>query len=196
VTRNLDRDRRSLLLTFDDGPDRDVTPAVLERLQAYDARAVFFVVGRRAASAPDLVAAIHEGGHRVGNHTYSHRNDGNPWFLAYLNDVRRCQHAISHAIGAGPVLFRPPRGHLSPTTLMVPSLLGLRVVNWSLNVRDWACRSREEALEAARELDRRVQPGDIVLLHDDNRYLLDLLDYLLPSLRDRGFDLRNAAERL
>ncbi len=184
------------LLTFDDGPHPDTTPKVLERLAAHDARAVFFVVGRQAAAAPALLRDIHARGHRIGNHSFQHANDGDPWFLQYLRDLRRCQALVQRETGVAPRLFRPPKGHLSPTSLITPRLLGLRLVNWSMNVRDWACQSREQALAAARQLVRLTRPGDIVLLHDGNRFVVDILDHALPQFAAAGFDLRTAADRL
>lgn len=183
--------RPMLLLTFDDGPT-DVTPHVLDRLDAYGACAIFFVVGRRAEQAPALLRAILDRGHRLGNHTYEHPQTGEPSFPAYLRDVRRCQQVVQHHTGSEPSFFRPPRGHLSFASLTVPRLLGLKTMNWSLNVRDWACRTPDEARLAARRLDDQAQPGQIVLLHDDNVCVLEVLDYVLPRLVTRGFDLSTA----
>lgn len=184
-----------LLLTFDDGPNPDVTPQVLERLAAANAKAVFFVVGKLVDGAPGVLPAIERGGHVIGNHTYRHRNDRDPYLLAYYRDLQRCQAAIGrHA--RKPRWFRPPKGHLSVTSLGASRALGLRTMNWSLNVRDWACKSRDEALAAAAQFDAQVQPGHIALLHDGNRYVLDLLDYVLPRLQARGFDLHSAIDSL
>jgi peptidoglycan/xylan/chitin deacetylase (PgdA/CDA1 family) len=183
-----------LLLTFDDGPSPEVTPGVLSRLAQYQARALFFVVGKRVEAHPDLVRSLTAGGHKIGNHTYSHRNDRDPGFLDYLADVRRCQQLVETIAGDSPKHFRPPKGHLSPTSLTVPRLLGMRTMNWTLNVRDWACRTSEQALAAAQALDSQVKAGQIVLLHDDNPAVLDLLDYVLPRLAERGFDLHSAID--
>ncbi len=185
-----------LLLTFDDGPDPAVTPAVLDRLQAFDARAVFFVVGRLAEACPDLLARIRDEGHVLGNHTYTHNNERDPPFREYKRDVARCQDVVRRATGITPALFRPPKGHLSPVSLLVPRLLGLRTVNWTLGVRDWACRSGEAAMTAAALLEEQAAPGQIVVLHDDNRYLPEILDKVLPVFRNRGYDLASAAGQL
>lgn len=113
-----------LLLTFDDGPDPQVTPGVLDRLQAFDARGIFFVVGRRAESFPELLIRIRDEGHRLGNHTYSHENAGDPPFLEYKRDVARCQEAVRQASGVTPELFRPPRGTCPLRAWRYPDSLG------------------------------------------------------------------------
>ncbi|MGE3885939.1 MAG: polysaccharide deacetylase family protein [Vicinamibacterales bacterium] len=182
---------RSMLFTFDDGPDPVVTREVLARLEAYRVRAVFFVIGERVERHPEGTLAVGRAGHVVGNHTYSHRAP-DPWFGAYLEDVRRCQEAVARHAGVRPTLFRPPKGHLSPTSLCVPKMLGLKTMNWSLNVRDWACETEADALRAAERLVREAAPGRIVLLHDDRPLVLPLLDFVLPRLRDAGFDLSGA----
>ena len=69
---------KRLLLTFDDGPNPEVTPLVLERLAAVKARGVFFVVGRLVDAAPQVLPLIEQGGHVIGNHSYGHRNDRDP----------------------------------------------------------------------------------------------------------------------
>jgi peptidoglycan/xylan/chitin deacetylase (PgdA/CDA1 family) len=183
-----------ILLTFDDGPDPQVTPAVLTRLQAYGARAIFFVVGRRVAQAPDTLKLIREAGHRIGNHSYDHVNSGDPWFGDYLADLKRCQAIVRQAVGEPPSLFRPPKGHLSFTSLIAPRLIGLSTINWSMNVRDWSCRTEEQARTAAISLADGTRPGDIVLLHDDNRFVLPILDFVLPRFVAQGFDLRSAVD--
>lgn len=179
---------RTLLFTFDDGPDRHITPEVLARLRTYGVPAVFFVIGAHVDAAPDLVVEASRQGHVIGNHTYSHRAP-DPWFGAYIRDVQRCQDAVRRCLGTAPRLFRPPKGHLTATSLTVPRLLGLRTMNWSLNVRDWACESQAEARRAAERLVRDARGGQIVLLHDNRPLLLPLLDFALPRLVEAGFDL-------
>jgi peptidoglycan/xylan/chitin deacetylase (PgdA/CDA1 family) len=182
---------RRLLLTFDDGPSPDVTPHVLERLKHHRAKAVFFVVGERVEERPDLLEAILAGGHYIGNHTFTHPNHHNPSLDEYLEDLRRCQSVIArHA--PHPWLFRPPRGHLSVGSLIAPRILGLRLIHWSLNVRDWKCRSAGDAAAAAAAFIRGVEPGHIALLHDNNPCVVDVLDAVLPHLEASGYDLASA----
>ncbi len=202
VRRLRGRSDNTLLLTFDDGPHPEVTPAVLDRLDAYNAKAVFFVVGHRAEQAPHLLAEIQKRGHPIGNHSYLHRRSDvegstfNLHFADYYRDLRRCQNVVEDHTGSRPRFFRPPGGRLTLRTLTVPTCLGLRSVFWSREVGDWRFRSAPEGTAGGEELLRNSEPGDIVLLHDDNPCVLDLLDVLLPGLKARGFDLASGIDRL
>ena len=194
--------RPSVLLTFDDGPHPEVTPAVLDRLERYDARAVFFVIGWRARRAPRLLDRIRSEGHVIGNHSHLHRagyvlpTARQVSFWKYYRDCARCQTVVARSTGAAPMLFRPPGGRMTPATMMTPRLLGMRSVLWTREVSDWSFRRAEDARAGAVELLRVIAPQDIVLLHDDNRCVLELLDRVLPDLRSRGFDLASGVDLL
>ena len=190
------RDSRSVLLTFDDGPHPKVTPAVLDRLRAFQARAVFFVVGNRIEKAPELLPQILEEGHRIGNHSFEHRLERDPKLISYLADVKRCQARLTELTGVTPDLFRAPMGRSSSGALLAPRLLGLNHILWSLDSRDWELRAEKEAVVCGEKLCSAVRGGDIVLLHDDNQWTIKVLDIFLPTLNNRGFDLRYGVDSL
>jgi peptidoglycan-N-acetylglucosamine deacetylase len=188
------KDPDAVLLSFDDGPDPDVTPKVLERLRAFEARALFFVVGSRIPKAPHLLKRIEDEGHVLGNHTFSHRLDRDPNPLTYYRDVQKCQHVVEELTGHRPHLFRAPMGRSSAGALLTPRLLRLTHVLWSADSNDWKLRSEDAALACAERLSTTVAPMDIVLLHDDNPWVVTVLDVLLPNLVLRGFDLASGAK--
>jgi peptidoglycan/xylan/chitin deacetylase (PgdA/CDA1 family) len=195
ATRRLDRRAGNcVLLTFDDGPHPEVTPAVLDWLAAHHARAVFFLVGRRIARAPWLLPRILREGHLIGNHSYGHANGRQPGPRAYYRDLDHCQSLIEEHTGARPTLFRPPGGRLSPVSVLVPRLLGLRTMKWSLDTDDWCCRTPEAAQRAAQRVAANVKARDIVLCHDDNPSVLSILAALPPVIRARGLDLWRGIE--
>jgi peptidoglycan/xylan/chitin deacetylase (PgdA/CDA1 family) len=163
-------------LTFDDGPHPDHTPAVLDRLAAFGVRAAFFLVGNRI-SDPALVARIADAGHTLGNHTFGHPVPDWRAVRGPCVDVRRCQELVP-----GATLFRPPQGRLTPGLWWAARRLELRCVGWSLDSGDWRCRTAADATRCAREVLERVRPGDIVLFHDDHRWIGPILDVVLPSL--------------
>ncbi len=178
------------LLTFDDGPDPEITPKVLDLLREYEAKAVFFIPGRRIERVPDLMPKIIAEGHLIGNHTFSHYNSlKQPPFLTYLKDIKKCQKMIMQVTGEPPLLFRPPLGITSLTTLIAPRFSGLKPVTWSLDVEDWKCKTTADVENAAEKLLNSITFGDIVLLHDDKPLVINLLEIILPVLCDRNFNL-------
>jgi peptidoglycan-N-acetylglucosamine deacetylase len=136
-------------------------------------------------------------GHLVGNHSYLHEDryvragEGRLKFTEYYRDIKRCQTVIEKYIGQQPLLFRPPGGRLTPLTLLIPRMLGLRCVTWSQETEDWRLGSTREARLGALALANATRPRDILLLHDSNPYVLDLLDSLLPKLAQRRMDLES-----
>ena len=187
---------RQVLLTFDDGPHPEVTPAVLARLAAVGARAVFFVVGSRIDKAPHLLADILEAGHLIGNHSHAHWIARPPAAAIYVEDLLQCQRRIEALTGHRPRLFRPPLGHLSPGCLMAARAHRLKIVHWSLDSGDWQLRDSARVAECAERLLGNAAPRDIVLMHDDNPFVPEVLDAVLGELSDRGFDLTTAIDTL
>lgn len=191
------RDGDSVLLTFDDGPNPDVTPLVLDRLNAYNARAVFFIIGSLIRTAPHLLPRIMAEGHILGNHSYaSHWRVKETGPVACYRDLRCCQAEIKELTGRVPSLYRPPFGRTDISSLLVPRLLGLRHVLWSQSENDWAVGTPEDAAACGQRLASKVKPGDIVLLHESNPWLTTVLDVLLPRLKQLDVDLRSGVDRI
>jgi peptidoglycan/xylan/chitin deacetylase (PgdA/CDA1 family) len=178
-----------LLLTFDDGPDPEVTPAVLDLLAKYNARAVFFVVGNRIPRAPHMLSRILDEGHAIGNHTHRHPLDRIPRLAEYYRDVAKCQETLESITGQRPKLFRPPLGSVTLGSLLAPRLMGLRTLLWSIDVDDWKLRHDADAVQAGNRLAESAGPGDIVLLHDDNPCVVTLLETAFPRLCERRLTL-------
>jgi peptidoglycan/xylan/chitin deacetylase (PgdA/CDA1 family) len=189
----------SVLLTFDDGPHPEGTPAVLDVLRRFDARAVFFVVGHRIPRAPEMLRPILDEGHTLGNHSFAHPLDRQFGMRKYIRDVTQCQDVIADLTGVRPTLFRPPLGHLSPASIVGPRLLGLRPVLWSIDSGDWQLRTPEDVAGPADRLRAALSNRplrEIVLLHDERTLTARLLERVLPDLVSRGVDLRPDVTRL
>lgn len=161
------RSPRTVALTFDDGPNPDATPAILDALGERDVKATFFVLGRHAERWPDLVRRAAAEGHVIGNHGYYHRklHFRSPRYVR--DDLSRGTHAIEQAAGVHPDLFRAPHGFRSPWVSAIARSLGQRTVGWSLGVWD----SDRPGVDAI--VQRTVagaRPGSILLLHDGDGY--------------------------
>jgi len=181
--------RNTVLLSFDDGPTATVTDAVLDRLAAHGARALFCLIGQRVAAEPALTRRIIDAGHALGNHSFSHDLSSWPNPPAYLDDLDRCSEAIAEATGRRPGAFRAPGGRLHRASVLGPRALGLRHVLWSVDPRDYRCHHADDGRRLGRRLAEVVRGRDIVLLHDNHAAIAPLLDELLPRLTARGLDL-------
>ncbi len=191
---------RMVALTFDDGPDPDYTPHVLDLLDRHRARATFFMVGVNALVWRDLAAEVLARGHSVANHTHSHVDleqlDG-----AAVTAQLRAGGADLGLVGLGnPVLFRPPKGFTSPTVARVARRLDLRTAFWSQCVEAQHVR-HGTARDVAVQMVQRVTPGQILLAHDGGRVMapggqtidrsrtMEVLPFLLAGLRSAGWQV-------
>lgn len=158
-------DEHRICLSFDDGPDPEGTPAVLDALEAIGARATFFMVGEQAEAHAGLAREVAERGHEIGLHGLRHVR---PEELDDPEgDLRRGLAVLEQATGVVPAAFRPPYGHFTAPLYEAAAELGLEPVLWSAWGLDW------EPIPAERIADlvlTDLQPGAIVVLHDSARY--------------------------
>ena len=177
--------RPVVYLTFDDGPVPDVTPWVLAQLADFEAKATFFGVGENLARHPEIARAALVAGHRLGNHTHTHRSAWATGRANYLADAAECQAIINELLSSTPEisasplsLFRPPYGRL--TWPLLPALQAdFRVVMWSVLTRDYDSDLRPE--DCLRFALQAVRAGDVVVFHD-SRKAGPRLRYVLPRL--------------
>ncbi|MGO4395205.1 polysaccharide deacetylase family protein [Variovorax sp. M-6] len=184
--------RREVAITIDDGPDPEVTPQVLDLLDAHGQRATFFCIAERVAAHPALAREIVARGHSIQNHTASHRHNfsllGPRGFEA---EISRAQQVLCDVTGLRPTCFRAPAGLRNPFLAPVLHRMGLSLVSWTR--RGFDTREGHAATVLAR-LARDLRAGDILLLHDghaartaDGRaVVLDVLPPLLARIRTNG----------
>ncbi len=157
-------DRGEIALTFDDGPDTELTPRVLDLLDEAGARATFFCVGARARAHPHLVREITARGHAVENHAFNHsRAMGFFSVQRLVRDIGDAQKTLADITGSAPKFFRAPFGIRTPLTEPALARLGLRCVAWNIRSLDSVDGSAERV---AARIVRRLAPGAIVLMHD------------------------------
>lgn len=182
--------QRCVALTFDDGPDENSTPQLLDLLKEAKIEAAFFCIGKKVAVNPGLAARIVREGHLLQNHTYTHSPFTNFFSVARLRtELTQTQTAIQQAAGIAPQFFRPPMGLSNPRIFRVARELGLQVIGW--NARSLDTISTDPKKIAAR-VEHRLKPGGIILLHDGNipaARLLPTVKLLLATLREGGYDV-------
>lgn len=183
--------RREVALTIDDGPDPEVTPRVLDLLDAAQAKASFFCIGRIAQQHPALCRAIVERGHRVENHGFAHSNAFSLFGPgAMRRDIARAQATLSDITGQAPQFFRATAGLRNPFLDPVLHGLGLRLATWTRRAYDTRTGDPERVYQ---RLAQRLGAGDIVLMHDGHcartpsgePVVLAVLPRLLHTLAER-----------
>jgi peptidoglycan/xylan/chitin deacetylase (PgdA/CDA1 family) len=163
----LERVPAGVALTFDDGPDPDATPAVLDALDAAGVKATFFVVGEQLMKHHALAREALARGHELGLHGFEHiRYDLLPGGMAG-DDVARGIGTFEAAVGRRPRFFRPPYGLFNEPSYRACSDLGLEPVYWSAWGLDWEATPAERIADL---VSRDLKDGAIVLLHDSARY--------------------------
>lgn len=183
--------RREIALTIDDGPDPELTPRVLDLLDAAQARATFFCIGWRARANPALCREIVRRGHHVENHGDAHSNAFSLFGPARMRaDIAAAQATLADITSRAPRFFRPTAGLRNPFLDPVLAGLDLRLATWTRRPYDTRDGRPERVLQ---RLTRGLGPGDILLMHDGHAALdpggkpviLATLPVLLQTLRDQ-----------
>ena len=193
------RSARRLALTFDDGPYQVHTPRLLALLGEARVRGTFFLVGERAVRAPDVVRAIVDAGHEVGNHTWSHKSLWNCSPGETEREIRRGDEAIASLAGRRPRYFRPAWGMVNLAVFPILRRLGTPCVFWSLQPEGLRPCPPDRMV---RRLLRGARPGAIVDLHDAEglpgapHRLLAALPEMIKRLRAEGYTLVPLGELL
>ena len=180
----MDRNERSVYLTFDDGPIPSSTPFILDTLAEFDAKATFFMVGENVLRYHDLYNRIVEEGHQVGNHTFNHMGSLKHWALTYGINIQKANELI-HAH-----LFRPPHGWMRWSVYWWLSRR-YQIVMWDLVTRDYSKWMTAE--DVLRNVKRYARNGSIITFHDSTKSI-DKLRYALPEalkwLKEQGYEFK------
>ncbi len=189
IVRRGKTQRPEIAITFDDGPDPETTPALLELLSRFGFQVTFFVIGEKVAACPDLVRAILDGGHDIGNHSDTH-----DVFLMLKGrrkieaEIITCQERLAD-FSIRPKTFRPPVGITNPHLRPILENLGLTCVGFSCRATDFGNRRINGMAE---KVLKKIRPGDILLLHDckphgemTSRQLMEEMERIFVGLQSK-----------
>jgi peptidoglycan/xylan/chitin deacetylase (PgdA/CDA1 family) len=167
-------------ITFDDGPNAEFTPKVLELLKTHGAKATFFLIGKNAERHPEIVRQIIADGHSIGNHSYSHsKNFG--FFSAekVAAELMQTNSILKKITGKELKLFRPPFGVTNPNIKKALKITGHCSIGWSKRSFDTTNLSEEKIFK---RITSRLRSGDVILLHDSSAKTVAVLERLLLTL--------------
>lgn len=156
-----DNAKPMVALTFDDGPNAQYTPQLLEILDKYNAKATFFMVGTNIETNPKLVTQVAEKGHEIGNHTYSHKDLMSLDHAGRTQEIQRVQELVYTQTGVYPRWLRPPYGSADVSILEQETKMDFAF--WSVDTRDWESRDSASILAV---VEKNIKEGDIILFHD------------------------------
>jgi len=169
----------TLYLTFDDGPDPDSTPRILDILDAHNISALFFCSGQQAEEYPALMALIVSKGHIVGNHGYHHLNGWTTNTYVYIQNI------LKNAKSTSQHLLRPPYGRIRPSQYRQLSE-NYRIVFWDIMSYDFDSHLRSEKVLSM--LKKKIRPGSVIVLHDKvTSSVLSFLEEFIEYAGGKGY---------
>lgn len=184
ATWRMDKNDRSVYLTFDDGPIPESTPFILKTLAQFGIHATFFMVGDNVRKYPDLYRQVVEAGHRIGNHTYNHMGGFKHTIHTYSANTQKANELLHTD------LFRPPHGWMRLDQYF---WLGrkYRIVMWDLVTRDYSKWLTAE--DVLNNVKRYARNGSIITFHDSLKSI-DKLYTALPQaiqwLKEQGYEFK------
>jgi peptidoglycan/xylan/chitin deacetylase (PgdA/CDA1 family) len=179
-----------VVLTFDDGPDPTYTPHILDVLAKYDAKATFFEVGQKVAKHPALTKRIHDAGHSVQNHTWTHADLRTLSARSFNQQLQSTDRSISAQTGVLPRCLRPPYGAMNRVATTRAKALGKDLVVWDVDSRDW---TKPGTAAIVKRVLAGVHNGSVILMHDgggNRSQTVAALPRILETLKARGYGFR------
>lgn len=187
--KNIDPKKPMVALTFDDGPTRRYTTAILDALKENNASATFFVLGSRAKNAPDVLQRMILEGSEIGNHSYSHKQLTTLSKENIKEEISEAQESIYNITHRYPKIIRPPYGSKNDTLLQCAN--GKKIVTWTLDTSDWRTKDAKTIVEYVMD---KVKNNDIILMHDLYASSAQAAVILIPKLKEAGYQLVTVSE--
>jgi peptidoglycan-N-acetylglucosamine deacetylase len=174
-TWSLSPAKRTVYLTFDDGPHPVATPFILEQLEKYKAKGTFFCIGKNVVEHPQIYQQILEAGHATGNHTHNHLNGWKTGTDKYLENILQAREYINSP------LFRPPYGRITPFQIkqVKQAIPGAQIVMWDVLSADFD--TEIDGAACVQNVVFKAKPGSIIVFHDSTK-AWDRLEYALPRV--------------
>jgi peptidoglycan/xylan/chitin deacetylase (PgdA/CDA1 family) len=188
--------KRSILFTFDDGPHPEITPRVLDILDQYGAKGLFFIPGIRLIKSPKLILEIVQRKHGIGNHSFNHTTCNRLSYSEIVEEITKCKEAIFSHCGVITDCYRPPEGIVTLSLLFAAWNSNHKIIKWSLDSGEYSYMKNATSYELAENFMSRIHDRAIVISHDDKDTVPDYLKLVLPRLVNEGYDLANGLHSL
>ncbi|MEK5408489.1 polysaccharide deacetylase family protein [Paenibacillus sp. FSL W8-0439] len=185
--------KQPIALTFDDGPDPEYTPLLLDLLKKHNIKVTFFVLGRKAEQYPDLIQRMHSEGHLVGIHNYVHWSNALMSPKKVREQVNKTANVIDRIIGKRTFYYRPPWGVINLFDFFL--MRKFRMILWSVIVGDWKSSAGKQKIK--QRLLSKLKGGAVIVLHDSGQtfgadreapaYMLEALNEFITEALYTGY---------
>ena len=179
--------KKQISFSFDDGPAGSYTPEILRVLKEHHIETTFFCIGNRIEGNEEILKAINQEDHIIGNHSYSHHF----WFDLFsskkmLADMKMMSEKVKETIGLTPKLFRPPYGVTNPNLKKAIINGNYITIGWSIRSMDTVIKDKSKLLK---KIKKSINPGAIILFHDTSKTTLAILPELIKYVKAEGFEI-------
>lgn len=185
--KELDITKKSIALTFDDGPST-YTKEIIDLLNQYDANATFFILGNKVEIYKDTLKYMLESGNEIGNHSYNHK------WLTHINEeeiknqINKTQEIIKTNLDYEPKIFRPTYGAINKK---MRETINLDIILWNIDTMDWKYKSKKKIIN---NIIPQIEDEKIILMHDTKKITYETLKQLLPKLKEQGYQFVTISE--
>lgn len=186
----VDKSKKMVAITFDDGPHSTNTQKILEILDKYNARATFFMLGQNVVNNKDIVKDVYNRGNEIGIHTWDHKQLTKLSSEEIATQVEKTSNAIYDITGEKPRIVRPPYGAINDT---VKTALNYPLILWNIDSLDWKSRDETKIVPLVMN---NVQDGDIILLHDIHATTVPAVEKIVSQLNESGYQMVTVSELL
>lgn len=187
-------EKKYVYLTFDAGYEAGYTDKILDTLKQNDVKATFFITGHYLNTQPELVQKMIENGNIVGNHTVNHKSMPEIGLDTIKTEVMNLHTAVYEKFGYEMKYIRPPKGELSERTMSYTNSLGYTTVMWSLAYDDWDENNQGREAYAKEKILNNVHNGAIILLHSNSKDNCNILDEVIKSIKEMGYEFKSLDE--
>ncbi len=177
-----DTEKKKVALTFDDGPDAECTPLLLDGLAKRGVKATFFVIGAAAEQHPDIMKRMVEEGHLIGNHTYNHVDLKAMTQTAARKEIKKANEIIAKYTGEEPCFLRPPFGSASKK---VEKEMEMIQVLWTIDTMDWSCKDEASICSTVYS---EIEENSIILMHDEYPTTVRSALSVIDCLQEKGYE--------
>ncbi len=187
------RSDNKIAISFDAAWGGSQTEDILDILDAYDVKTTFFVVNTWVKRFPQLTKMIVERGHEIGNHSTTHKHMSKLTESQIIKELNTVSDHVEALTNIRPTLFRPPYGDYNNRVISVSRKEGYECVQWSVDSLDWKNYGTKSLIDQST---KNVQGGDIVLFHNDSKYIVQALPAVLKSYKEQGLCIVKVSDLL